>query len=575
VTQHQGLISGRYELGKVIGTGGMATVYAARDTLLNRDVAIKILHDKLGDDPRFDALFKQEARAASSLNNPNIVNVLDAGEDNYTDELGMPRQRSFIVMEYIDGLELSRLTSRGPLKLSEATRVAAELLSALDYAHRAGIVHRDIKPSNIMITRQGKVKILDFGIARAVAETFDTVTQTTEILGTAAYFSPEQARGEQIDARTDVYAAAVVIYEMLAGRPPFIGDNAVAVAHQQIHAEPAAPSTFNPKVSPAIDMVVLYALKKDRDERYQTAADFARELGLAAAGHVPRPVVAPDEVDILLAEVVEPVQENDPQLPPEFAALFGSTASSQPQFSSPPPMPERRRLVQAGIVVALIFAVIAGIGIWVATLKPADIFPNSTRVIPAVENLTYGQAMGKLSALGLTSEQMTENSTEIGVDKVIRTEPPTGTKVEGGSKVRVYVSLGKAKAQVPNVAGMTQADATAAIKAAGFEIGTITPGNSATIKLDKVVSTTPTSGTELNAGDKVDMVVSNGKFDLPDLKGKTVKDASTELSKLLVNPIIKADPSCPKATDPTVNSQSVKPGVVTQGTAITLTYCSG
>ncbi|MEY4102626.1 MAG: hypothetical protein RIR88_760 [Actinomycetota bacterium] len=575
MTQHQGLISGRYELGKVVGTGGMATVYAARDTLLNRDVAVKILNKKLGDDPRFDALFKQEARAASSLNNPNIVNVLDAGEDNYTDELGMLRQRSFIVMEYVDGLELSRLTTRGPLKLSEATRVAAELLSALSYAHSAGIIHRDIKPSNIMITRQGKVKILDFGIARAVSETFDDLTETTEILGTASYFSPEQARGEQIDARTDVYAAAVVIYEMLAGRPPFMGDNAVAIAHQQIHAEPVAPSTFNPKVSPAIDMVVLHALKKDRDERYQTAADFARELGLATAGHVPTPLVAPDDVDVLLAEVAEPTIEDEPQLPPEFAALFGSSPQSQPRFNSPAPLPERRRLVMGGIVVALIFAVIAGIGLWVATLKPADIFPNSSRTIPAVENLTYNQALGKLASLGLTSEQLTENSTEIGADKVIRTEPPVGTKVEGGSKVRVYVSLGKAKAQVPNVSGMTQADATAAIKAAGFEVGTITPGNSATVKLDKVVSTTPVSGTELNAGDKVDLTVSNGKYELPDLKGKTVKDASNELSKLLVNPVIKADASCPKTSDPVVNSQSVKPGIVTQGTAITLTYCSG
>jgi serine/threonine protein kinase/beta-lactam-binding protein with PASTA domain len=575
VTENQGLISGRYELGRIVGVGGMATVYAARDTLLNRDVAIKLLHENLGDDPRFDALFKQEARAASSLDNPNIVKVLDAGEDSYTDALGDRHQRSFIVMEFVDGLELSRLTARGPLKVSEATRVAAELLSALDYAHAAGIVHRDIKPSNIMITRQGKVKILDFGIARAVSETFDDLSQTTEILGTAAYFSPEQARGEQIDARTDVYAAAVVIYEMLAGRPPFTGENAVAVAHQHIHAEPVAPSTFNRKVSPALDMVVLYALNKDRDARYQTAADFGRELGLAAAGHVPRSAEPATDVDIILAEVSEMAVEDDQQLPPEFAALFGSANQSQVRMSAPPPLPERRRLVMGGIVVALIFAVIAGIGIWVATLKPADIFPNSSRTIPAVENLTYNQAMEKLGGLGLTTEQMTENSTEIGVDKVIRTEPPAGTKVEAGSKVRAYVSLGKAKAQVPNVAGMTQADATAAIKASGFQVGTITPGNSATVKLDRVVSTNPTSGTELNADGTVNLIVSNGKFELPDLKGKTIKDAGAELSKLLVNPVIKADPDCPKAADPTVNSQSVKPGLITQGTPLTLTYCSG
>lgn len=648
MSENQRLVAGRYALGSVIGTGGVATVYSAHDNTLNRTVAVKVVNDELAANAAFDAALIGEAKAVSSLTHPNIVAVLDAGEDSYLDETGTAHQRAFIVMEKVEGLELSRLTARGALKVSEAVRVTTELLSALNYAHNSGIIHRDVKPGNIMITREGQVKVLDFGIARAVADTFDDLEQTTAILGTAAYFSPEQARGEQVDTRTDVYAAGVVLYEMLTGRPPFAGDTAVAVAHQHLHAQPTPPSHLNNKVPTEIDAVVLHALNKNRDGRYATAAEFATELSRAEAGEAPQfkrpnPIdpttgliisgLAAAEVDAaatqaFVAESVEAVSvgdytpdapvaddvsgvnkpnqtsplsrlytplrpsdapvevpsapaasaesdELDEDLPPEFAAVFGAGVSARSEEARNAPKPvKRRRALNAVALISSIFVIVAILGVLISMTKGNEIF-GSSRVIPSVDNLTYNQAVSLLSRQGLLAQEAEETSDEIGEGKVIRTEPPSGVKVENGATVRVYVSTGKTKQGVPPVTGMTVASATSAIQNAGFEVGTITKTNSATIKADMVISTDPAQGTQLAQGDKVNLVVSNGQFEMPDLKNKTIKDASAELSKLLISPTITADPSCTKAAEPTVNSQSVKPGLTKQGTAVTLTYCTG
>lgn len=607
MSENQRLVSGRYALGREIGAGGVATVYSAEDTTLGRKVALKIVNPELAANTAFDAALLNEAQAAAALNHPNIVNILDAGEDSYLDEMGTEHKRSFIVMERVEGLELNRLTARGPLKTSEATRVASELLSALQYAHNAGIIHRDIKPSNIMINREGQVKILDFGIARAVAETFDDIDQTTAILGTAAYFSPEQARGEKVDARTDIYAVGVVLYEMLTGRPPFSGDTAVAVAHQHLHAQPLAPSSINPKVTPALDAVVLHALSKDRNTRYSTASEFAHDLREVEAGGSPRdvaddiaaeaaatsllasdvaveepvekkslytPLIQPEEQSPVEAAELGPLDDIDPDLPPEFASIFGAGVSNTAAIATATPKQKRRRALNATALIASIFVVVAILGVLISMTKGNELFGTS-RVIPAVDGLSYNQAVNQLSRVGLVAQDIAESSEDVPDGKVIRTEPPSGVKVENGSTVRVYVSNGKAKQVVPPVTGMTVESATAAIKAAGFEVGTVTQANSATIKLDMVISTDPTQGTSLENGSKVNLIVSNGQFDMPDLRGKTVKDASAELSKLLISPTVKADTTCPKTAEPTVSTQSVKPGVTKQGTAVTLTYCSG
>lgn len=574
------MIAGRYTLGKIIGTGGMADVYVAHDSVSGQKVALKLLNNELASNVKFRERFKQEARASASMTHPNIVRVLDAGEDTVVDGEGVEHTRSYLVMEYVDGLELSKLVARGALKVTEAIRVAAELLSAVEYAHNAGVVHRDIKPSNIMLTRTGSVKILDFGIARAVSDTFDDLAVTTSILGTAAYFSPEQAKGQKVDARTDIYAIGIVLFEMLTGKVPFGGDTAVAVAHQHIHAQPVAPSSLNPKVSPALDAVVHKALSKSKTQRYQTTTAFGRALGEAAAGRVPVAPTPPSPVEELLGPISEPALSYTPtvnnELPADFAFLFGTDPQTAPTLIEPEKFrPPVKRVVAIVGVVALIFGAIMGMGLWVATLQPANLFPASTVTVPQLNNVTVNKAESQLKDLGFITSQVVENSATTVKGKVIRTDPPKGTVVDPGSPIIIYVSAGKTEVEVPQVADMSVQDATAQLEAAGFKVGTVTEAHSPSYAAGLVISTTPALGTTLIQGSKVDLIVSDGKIEIPDLRGMSVTDANNTLSTLSITPIVQADTGCPKAPTPTVKTQSVSPGVVPQGTAITLTYCAG
>lgn len=585
MSESKRIIAGRYELIKLAGSGGMAEVYVAQDTVLGRKVAIKLLNEELASNKKFTQRFKQEAKSAAAMNHPNIVRVLDAGESTETNPEGVQRKQSYLVMEYVDGLELTKLVSRGALKVPEALRVTRELLSAVEFAHNAGVIHRDIKPDNIMISRNGKVKVLDFGIARAVAETFDDVAKTTAILGTAAYFSPEQAKGEKVDVRTDLYAVGIVLFEMLTGKIPFTGDTAVAVAHQHIHAQPPAPSSLNPKVSPLIDQVVFKALAKDKAERYQTTAEFGRELREAENGTLAVAVVAAPEApaddfqELLGATISEPALEKSEapaELPDDFLFLFGDDPQTAPTLIQPEQYkPEPKRLVAIVGVVALIFGAIAGMGLWVATLKPVNLFPSTSISVPVLKGESYSAAEKELKSLGLSPVKVLENSGLIKKGKVIRTEPGKDAKVEDGSVVQVFVSDGKAEVAVPDLSGTTLADAKAAITAAGFVVGTVTETTSPNVAAGLVISTTPTMGTELFQGEKINLAVSNGKVELPDLRGKTVKDANGILATLMLPPTVQADAGCAKSADPTVKSQSVPPGLIGQGTAITISYCSG
>jgi len=281
------VLAGRYRVGALIGRGGMSDVHVGTDARLGRQVAIKLLKPQLATDPAFRMRFRQEAQSAARMAHPTIVRVFDAGEETVVDSAGHEVQLPFIVMEFVEGRLLKDIVHDGPLEPIAAVRVIDGVLTALEYSHRAGVVHRDIKPGNIMITSTGQVKVMDFGIARAVSDSATTVAQTTAILGTASYFSPEQAKGETVDARTDLYSTGVVLFEMLTGRPPFRGDTPVAVAYQHVSERPVKPSVINPKVSPALDAVVMHALAKNRDERYQTAAEFRADVDVAATGRVP------------------------------------------------------------------------------------------------------------------------------------------------------------------------------------------------------------------------------------------------------------------------------------------------
>ena len=573
-------IGGRYELGKLIGSGGMGEVFVAKDLTLGRRVAVKLLRPEFATNAKLCTRFKQEAHSASKMSHPNIVRVFDAGDDVETNTAGVEIKRPFIVMEYVEGMELSSLISRGPVKVSEATRIVAEILAAIDYAHDSGVVHRDIKPSNIMLTRSGQVKVLDFGIARAITDAFTDLTQTTAILGTAAYFSPEQARGESVDARTDIYAIGVVFFEMLTGMPPFSGETAVIVAHRHIHEIPDAPSTLNSRVSPALDHVVLKAMAKNRDDRYATTAAFARELGLAAAGHIPTPAVVLDEVDQLLGPLANADRPAPPKpvLPQDFAELFGTGLNTQPRFEiSKRRVPQKNRIVVGVLATVLAMIAIVGMSVWVVNIAPADFFPSSSRTVPNLKNMNFFQASAALEKVNLVAKEATETSSSVKKDLVTRSEPNSGAVVDSGLTVTVYVSEGLAKVTVPATVGMATADATAAIIGAKLRQGSLTPQNSPNIAENVVIGTTPAAGSEAEEGTLITLLVSNGKIELPSVAGLTLKAATDMLRgpSLLLSPTVTADPGCPKTADLIVNRQSVPAGQVAQGIAIVLTYCTG
>lgn len=278
-------LGNRYELGAVLGRGGMAEVYMARDIRLGRAVAVKTLRADMARDATFQARFRREAQSAASLNHPAIVAVYDTGED-FIGGVSLP----FIVMEYVDGSTLRDLLHSGRKLLPERTlEITSGVLQALDYSHRNGIVHRDIKPANVMLTRGGAVKVMDFGIARAMGDAGMTMTQTAAVIGTAQYLSPEQAKGEQVDARSDLYSTGCLLYELLTGRPPFIGDSPVAVAYQHVREAPQPPSFYDPEVPAVVDSIVMKALAKHPDERYQSADEMRADLERALDG---RPVAA-------------------------------------------------------------------------------------------------------------------------------------------------------------------------------------------------------------------------------------------------------------------------------------------
>ncbi|MGA8048195.1 MAG: Stk1 family PASTA domain-containing Ser/Thr kinase, partial [Dermatophilaceae bacterium] len=285
------ILGGRYEIGELIGRGGMAEVHKGHDTRLGRPVAIKLLRSDLARDATFLTRFKREAQSAAGLNHASIVAVYDSGDELVTDPQGGQHDIPYIVMEYVDGHTLRTvLTEQGPMEPVEAARVTEGVLDALSYSHRMGIVHRDIKPANVMIAEDGTVKVMDFGIARAIADTSATMTQTQAVMGTAQYLSPEQAQGQTVDARSDLYSTGCMLFELLTGRTPFQGDSPVAIAYQHVGERPPLASDFAPhEIAPELDAVILHSLRKRREERYQDATSFRSDLQSARMG---RPVSA-------------------------------------------------------------------------------------------------------------------------------------------------------------------------------------------------------------------------------------------------------------------------------------------
>ncbi|MEO6996870.1 MAG: Stk1 family PASTA domain-containing Ser/Thr kinase, partial [Terracoccus sp.] len=389
------ILGGRYEVGVLIGRGGMADVHLGHDTRLGRQVAIKILRSDLARDQNFLTRFRREAQSAAGLNHPSIVAIFDSGEDAFDSDgpHGQPSTVPYIVMEYVDGQTLrEQLTDRGPFEPLEAIRVTEDILDALDYSHRMGIVHRDIKPANVMITARGVVKVMDYGIARAIADTAATMTQTQSVVGTAQYLSPEQAQGQVVDARSDLYSTGCLLFELLAGRPPFTGDSPVAIAYQHVGEAPAPPSVYNDAVGGDLDAVTLHALTKDREARYQTASDFRRDLENVRLG---RPVsdAALGTADAIGAEPTQtiPAPYATPGTPTmvQSAVAGYDEATALDDVGTEVDEPEKKG--RGGKIALITVAVLALLGL--AGWGASTLLTN--RPAPPVAQVTVPQLVGK------------------------------------------------------------------------------------------------------------------------------------------------------------------------------------
>lgn len=558
------LLAGRYQVGELVGRGGMSDVHRGTDSRLGRTVAIKLLKPSLATDPAFRTRFRQEAQAAARMAHPTIVRVFDAGEETVREPSGHEAQLPFIVMEYVDGVLLKDLIKSGPLEVKEAVRITEGILTALEYSHRAGVVHRDIKPGNVMITKSGQVKVMDFGIARAISDSSATVAQTTAVLGTASYFSPEQAKGESVDARTDLYSTGVVLFEMLTGRPPFRGDTAVAVAYQHVSETAVAPSTINPKVSPAMDVVVARALAKDRFERYQTVAEFRADLEEAAAGRIPNRTDHDDFAETLFG--APPSTVSGPE------AAFRQLAEDQTMTRTQ----RRPPVIWIWAGIAVMAVVIVAVLAWVLRLAPSTTMPDTSREVPNLSGQTFDNATKQLEDLKLKWTQSTEASSSYPEGQIIRSDPGPGIVVATGDTINLFVSSGKKTVSVPDVQNMTVETAKAALQAVGLTLGPTTTTNSPTVGANIIISSTPAAGGSAHEGDAIAVTVSSGKVTLTDLVGQSISAATDLLQQSGLTASPKADSTCPQDRGaPLVHTQSVAPGDVPQGSTVELTYCSG
>jgi serine/threonine-protein kinase len=608
------ILAGRYEVGDLIGRGGMAEVHIGYDTRLGRTVAIKILRADLARDPSFQTRFRREAQAAAGLNHPTIVAVYDTGEDTIANDAGQVQATPFIVMEYVEGHTVRDIL-KGDVAapIDEAVEITAGVLSALDYAHHAGLVHRDIKPANVMLTPTGAVKVMDFGIARALADSGQTMTQTQAVVGTAQYLSPEQARGENVDARSDLYSAGCLLFELLTGRPPFIGDSPVSVAYQHVREEAPLPSAFASDVPAELDAVVARSLRKNREDRYSSAQEFLADMR-AAMGEPLTPMggIAPGAgfgpVGATAAGVgagaaaaglgggTAPVTGATAVMPaavgagaagaPGWATVVGGPAAGGPgQLGAPLPVPsavavedhdlvydnpKRRRLIQIGILVGAVLAAVLLVWALFAMTRPPETGPDSTMVtIPILENQTEEDAVEKLEELGLEVEVEEEASTEVEAGRVVGTDPDAGEEVEKGSTVTLIVSLGPDEIEIPSVRGMLRADAEDVLERAGLKITQIESAHDPDIDSGRVTATDPPEGTVVAPGTEIILYVSDGQVELPDLRGKQESEARQILVELGLVPnivVVETDEFAPGE----VLTQDPLPGLVAQRSTVTM-----
>ncbi len=572
VTADVRLLAGRYQIGELLGRGGMADVHVGMDARLGRRVAIKLLKPSLANDPAFRTRFRQEAQAAARMAHPTIVRVFDAGEESVRDPSGHEIQVPFIVMEHVDGRLLKDIVAEGPLDPTEAGRIVDGILVALEYSHRAGVVHRDIKPGNVMVTTSGQVKVMDFGIARAISDSSATIAQTSAILGTAQYFSPEQARGEAVDARTDLYSTGVVLYELLTGRPPFEGETAVATAYQHVSEAPIAPNAVNPHVSPALNSVVMRSLAKDRVERYQAAADFRSDLEIALAGKVPDRAPTADDFNSALFGV-NPNAANASEA--TLRRLADDTDDRVPRTQTRPPV----AWVWGGI--AMLMVILVAAAFWIFNLAPQNILGGNVAVeVPDIIGESYEDGGNQLLELQLVPIKIDVPSEDASEGTILAVDPEVGTRVAPNQEVRVSVSSGPPRVALVGLTFKTEKQAKDIIAGLNLVYGETRVTFSPNVPEGTVIgielppdTALVTAAQQVVKGSTVNLVVSNGLVQVPDLEGQSVTQAQATLTGSALQLTVKLIPDN-GCTGQNVTGQSLV-GEQPQKSTVELTYCAG
>ncbi|MEU9825133.1 Stk1 family PASTA domain-containing Ser/Thr kinase [Micromonospora chersina] len=512
MTAQARLLGGRYQVGELLGYGGMAEVHRGRDLRLGRDVAIKMLRADLARDATFQMRFRREAQNAASLNHPAIVAVYDTGEETAPTGETLP----FIVMEFVNGRTLKEvLGAEGRLQPRRALEICADMCAALEFSHRHGIIHRDIKPGNVMLTQTGQVKVMDFGIARALASGATTMTQTSAVIGTAQYLSPEQARGEAVDARSDVYAAGCVLFELLCGHPPFVGDSPVSVAYQHVREQPPTPSTINPDVNPAVDAIVLKALSKNPLNRYQSAGEMRADLLRAAAG---RPV---------LATPVMPAEETMPMAPAAGGYQQTQVMGPQTRQQAPARVGDARKRKSSGWVIATF----AALGVLAVIALATALWLNQNGAekvsVPPLQGRTQAEAQAALTQAGLrfTAGESVQNATcEKG--SVVGQNPGPGLRVEKNSAVTVQICGGPKQVTIPpGLVNSTLVNVQAQLESLGLKVDVKKVDGSA--QEGTVTKVDPKEGTKVLENSTVEVEVSRGNVnEVPNVLGLSKEEAT-------------------------------------------------
>jgi beta-lactam-binding protein with PASTA domain len=537
------LIDNRYKVLSRIGSGGMADVYLAEDSLLGRRVALKLLHQRFAADQEFVERFRREASSAAGLSHPNVVSVFDRGEWDGT---------YYIAMEYLPGRSLkSVVREHGPLAAQDAIDIVAQIVLALRFAHKRGIIHRDIKPHNVILDEEGRAKVTDFGIARAGAS---DMTLTGSIMGTAQYLSPEQAQGHAVTEASDLYAVGVVLYELLTGSVPFDGESAVTIAMQQVTAEPVPPSQRNPAVGPALDAVVLRALAKDPAQRYTTADDLLAALQQAREGIVP--ASAPNGAPTASTALLVP-----PVIPPPAGGVAPAVAATTPlpPLQDGPPAERRNRWMWWALGAAALLAAAVALLLLLG--------PSSKQVtVPNVSGQSQAAAVARLKRAGLHSVLQPTTNARVPSGFVIGETPPHGTRVGAGSSVTLFVSTGPGSQALPDVTGKPASEAVRLLKEKGF-VPKKQSQSSETVAKGHVVSTDPAPATEVQIGGTVTVFVSSGPatVKVPEVKGQQQAQATEALEAAELKPVVQKreveepSPGTVISQSPAAGSQ-VKPG---------------